>query len=109
MIPVATTAVTVSRPDGTADAYETATLTVVASRVRAVVSSPRASDVRVGGRTEIVDAVVHVDYGVDVKRGDLLTDHRTGIDYTVEAVTRRPELIGYLRLLVRVVTGASSG
>ena len=77
------TSVTIRRADGSADPYETGSVTTVATDVDAHVSAPTGSDRRVGGQLELVDAILFTDAVPTLQRGDLITDELSGESWKV--------------------------
>lgn len=108
---VTTTTVTIVRPNGDGDPYETpATPTTIAVGVPAHVSAPSGADDRVGGRQEIVDAVLLIDPTPALQRIDLITDELTGEAYSVTWTRQRTGLgLDHQKAGLVSVKGGASG
>jgi hypothetical protein len=78
MIPLATTTISVRRPDtsGTVEAFEPETLALVASGVRANIGTVRGGDESVGRDLAIVEATLTCD-PVEMANHDVVVDERT--------------------------------
>ncbi len=108
-VPLSTTLVTFSRPTP-GDPYENATLTVLATGVRAHFSKPTGNERTVGGQKEIVDAVLLCDPVDGVDHYCLATDEADGSRWDVKWVRRRRGLgLDHLQAGVIAVAGASNG
>lgn len=108
---IATTTVTVTRPDGAGDPYtDPGTPATVGSALPAHVSAPSGSDRRVGGDQEVVDAVLLIDPAPALSRLDLVHDDGTGEDYAV-TWTRQRQGLGLDHQVVGLVAvkGGASG
>lgn len=107
MIPLPTTTVTVTRP-GSAEPYEAASTSTVLTSLRAHVSHPLGHEVRTGGSSEVVDAVLICDVA-DIRHGDTVTCDATGQVWRVEWARERPGLgLDHLRCGLRTVTGVAA-
>lgn len=80
---VATTTVTITRPLGTGDPYETPSSSDVTSGVPAHISAPTGNDARVGGDRETVTAVAYLPAATIIDRTSIVTDAATGDTYGV--------------------------
>lgn len=93
MLPLTTTTVTVTRPDGSGDPYvDPGAAATVGTALPAHISSPSGSDRRVGGDQELVDAVLLLDPSPALTRLDLVHDDGTGEDYNVTWTRQRQGL-----------------
>lgn len=107
---IATTTVTIERPDGTGDPYEAASVATVASGVRAHISAPSGSDQNVGGDKVVIDAVAYLPRGTSLVRSDLITDDTSGNTYEVVWQFARQGLgLDHVQLGLRFVEGGSNG
>lgn len=108
MIPLATTTVTVKRPDRTQDRYRggTANPVTVVAGLRAAITSGSGSTVIVGGKRVAETWVLNTD-PADIRNEDLLHDELTGEDYVVNWAVLRPGLgLDHIEGRVRKVQGA---
>lgn len=112
MIPLATTTITIKRPLSTsADPYEgvSAVGPTVAAGVRAHISSPSGTEAQVGGRAEVVDAVLLCDVA-DLAHSDHIVDDETSETWQVLWVRKRRGLgLDHMTAGLRATSGASSG
>lgn len=110
-VPVASTTITVYRPDqdGTVDNYDRDIDIVnrnrrIATAVRAVIGSPSGQETNDGGTSEIVTARLTCDV-TDLRHDDEVVDDRTGIRYVVTWAKRRTGLgIDHVQAEVVAVT-----
>lgn len=109
MIPFATTTITVRRPAPTDEPYETPGPTsVVASGVRAHISTSRGSENVVGGDQEVVYFRLTCD-PVDLDHADFVDDEATGLVYDCEwARLRRGLGLDHVEAGLRQVEGVVS-
>lgn len=109
-VPIATTAVTVRRPAGAGDPYETPTVSTLATHVRAHISSPSGSETQTGGQSERVDAVLLCDVIAGLDHWCLVDDEETGETWSVVWARRRRGLgLDHMAAGLRATSGASSG
>ena len=109
-VPLATTTITIRRPDGTDDPYETPASALIARGVRAHIGSPSGSEKIVGGAKEVVDAVVRLDPTPCLTHRDRLTDEGTGECWEVTWVRQRQGLgLDHQAAGLRAVKGGADG
>jgi hypothetical protein len=109
-LPLTTTTVTISSPEGSGDPTDAPVVTVVSSAVPAVIGSPSGTEAVAGGQQETVDAVLHVNPEVDLTHLFLVEDESTGELWQVVWVRERTGLgLGHRIAGLRRVKGASSG
>lgn len=108
-IPVATTSIRILRPAGADEPYETpGTPTVVATGVRAHISTSRGTENVAGGSQEIVYFRMSCD-PVDLQHQDRVEDEATGLIYNVEwARLRRGLGLDHVEAGMKQVEGAIS-
>jgi len=107
---MATTSVTIVRPDEVSDPYETADTVEVAVGVPAHISSPSGGDRRVGGDSMVIDAVLFVPTDTPLTRADTITDDTTGDEWRVTWVQRRVGLgLDHQKAGLVTTQGASNG
>jgi len=107
---IATTTVTIVRPDADGDPYEAASMSVEATNVPAHISTPPGTADTTGGDREVLTATMYLPTGTDVARSDLIDDDGTDLRYEVLSVSRRRGLgIDHLHVLARLVQGAANG
>lgn len=107
---IATTTVSIVRPDGSGDPYEAATATAVATSVQAHVSAPSGADSAVGGDKEVIDATVFLPTGTTIERADIIVDDADGTNYAVVWSRARSGLgLDHVVVGVRTVAGGASG
>lgn len=105
-----TTRVRVTRPSSAGDPYEDTTETASTREVAAHISAPTAEDYNVGGHKIVVDAVLFVDYGTDLRASDVVTDVVVGSEYRVGWVLKRTGLgLDHIRAGLSLVSGGNSG
>lgn len=110
MIPLATTTVTISQPDGTGDPYEEATTDPLVSGWRAHIGSPSGFEQQSGGSQERVDAVLQCDPVEGVDHTCTVTDEATDETWTVTWVRLRRGLgLDHMRAGLIAVSGGSNG
>jgi hypothetical protein len=110
MLPLATTTVTVERPEG-GDPYEPQDATTVSTGTPGHVSAPSGREVDRGGELEAISAVLLTDSGIDLAHTDLVLDEGTGERYRVAWVDHRRGLgLDHTKAgLVRYQGGANGG
>lgn len=107
---IATTTVSVKRPDGSGDPYEAATTPTIQSRVAAHISAPSGTEANVGGALERVDAVALLPQRTDVRRADIVVDELTARAYRVGTVVRRTGLgLDHVKATLTAVAGGNNG
>jgi hypothetical protein len=108
---LSTTTVGIRRPTQDDDPYETpATPTTIATGVPAHISAPSGADARVGGKEELVDAVLLVDTTTPLQRIDLIDDELTGETYSVTWTRQRTGLgLDHQKAGLVAVKGGASG
>lgn len=111
MLALSTTTVTIDRPNGDGDPYETpAAPTTIGSGVPAHISSPTGADARVGGAEELVDAVLLIDDTPALARVDIVTDELTGEAYRITWTRRRTGLgLDHQKAGLVAVKGGANG
>lgn len=107
-IKLATTTITVSRVpvDPTRDSYDAPpAAVVVASGVRAHISSPSGTETQLGGTQAVENFRIDCD-PVDATHVDTVTDERTGVTYEVLwAVSRYGLGLDHLEMSARLTLG----
>jgi hypothetical protein len=107
---ITTTHVTIKRPNGSGDPYETATAPTIGSAVAAHISAPSGTDANVGGAEERIDAIGLLPSGANVQRADIVVDNLTAKQYRVGTVMRRTGLgLDYVKATLIAVAGGSNG
>lgn len=107
---LATTTVRIDRPAQAADPYETTTSSTLAAGVAAHISTPSGNDLRVGGKTEVVDAVLLIDRTPVLLRTDLVVDETTGDTWQVTWTRQRIGLgLDHQKAGLVAVKGAATG
>lgn len=112
MVPIRPNTVTIERTTGAVgDADDTAaTLTTVAAGLQVALTSPSGTDVIVGGREEVVDALLLAPPFPAIEHTDLVTDDDTAEEYRVVWVRRRRGLgLDHQAAGLRAVKGGASG
>jgi len=105
-----TTALTVTRPDGSGDPYEAATTTTVTTGLSAHVSAPSGADLHVGGAQQTITAVALCEPAPALQRGDLVTDPATGSTFAVAWVLQRVGLgLDHQKAGLSATAGAANG
>lgn len=110
-IPIASTTITIYRPDqdGTVDDYDRDDDIVnrnrmIASGVRAMIGSPSGQETNDGGTSEIVTARLTCDV-TSLRHDDEVVDDVTGVEYVVTWAKRRTGLgVDHMQAEVAVVT-----
>lgn len=107
MIPLATTTITIARPDPTADGYAaTNTVMTLAAGVRAAITGPSGTTILTGGTRTEYTWVLNAD-PCDIQVADTVTDDTTGTAYTVDWVAARTGLgLDHVNGRLRAVQGA---
>lgn len=80
---LATTTVRVERPAQDGDPYESTSSSTLADGVPAHISTPSGADLRIGGKTEVVDAILLAPKCPVLVRTDLVVDETTGDTWQV--------------------------
>lgn len=107
---ITTTHVTVKRPVGSGDPYESASAPTVYAGVAAHISDPSGTDGHIGGAEERIDAIALLPNAVRLQRADLLVDNLTGRSYRVGTVTARTGLgLDHVKATLTSVVGGSNG
>jgi len=109
-LPLATTTVTIRRPEGGDDPYEADRGSLVVRGRRAHIGSPHGSETIVGGSKEVVDAVLRLDPSPCLTHRDLVTDDGTGECWSVVWVRQRQGLgLDHQAVGLRAVKGGADG
>lgn len=110
-LPLTSTTITVRRvTEAATDPTDAPTVATVATGVPAVISSPAGTDLVNGGSRELVDAVLLVNPGDDLRRTDFVDDEITGDSWRIAWLRKRTGLgLDHLRGGLQRVTGAAGG
>jgi hypothetical protein len=109
VIPLATTTITIERPRGDEDPYDTPVVRPQVTGVRAVIGSPSGRDHIIGGDQSVVTAKLNCDL-CDLRHYDEVIDDTTGDRYSVVWVRRRVALgLDHLAAGLNTVEGQAGG
>lgn len=108
-IPISTTTIRVLRPAATDEPYETpSAATVIASGIRAQISTSRGTEAPSGGDQEVVHFRLSCD-PTDISHGDRIEDEVTGEVYDVQWARLRIGLgLNHIEAGLRQVAGVTS-
>ena len=110
MIPFSTTTLTITRPDETADPYDSPTVATLETGRAAAIVNPSATDLRVGGNQETVQMVALVDPDCTVRLGDYATDDQTGDQWRVIWTQQRVGVgLDHVKVGLTRTTGSARG
>lgn len=109
-LPLATTAVTIERPETGIDPFEDQLWSVVDSSVVGTISGSSGSGRDVGGAQQTLSARLFVNEGTDVRKADRVTDEVSGDVWRVLWVRKRYELgLGHIVAGLEAVEDAADG